>query len=75
MPAGKLFKPAVETAIHMALQQAIIEYYRCHKLLLKNQSRLSAQNARKALEKVKKLAHTRKIELLDYYSSFRNKKS
>lgn len=75
MPAGKLFKPAVETAIHMALQQAIIEYYKCHKLLLKNQSRLSAQNARKALEKVKKLAQTRKIELLDCYSSFRNKKS
>lgn len=69
---GKLYKKAIETSAHIALENAIKEYYKLHNKTLNNQSARSAKFTRKALEKIKKFAHMRKLELLDLYSNFTN---
>lgn len=65
---GKLGGRAIETAIGKALDMAWEEYKLHQTKCIEWQSKTGAFMARKALEKIKKLAHKRKIELLELYT-------
>jgi hypothetical protein len=65
---GKLGGRAIETAISKALDMAWEEYKLQEKHCIERQSKTGAFLGRKALEKIKKLAHKRKIELLELYT-------
>jgi hypothetical protein len=69
---GRLYKPAIETAAHTALKNALIDYFNMHERVLNNQSANSAKIARKKLQKVITMAKKRRLELLDLYSSYAN---
>ena len=69
---GRLYKPAIETAAHTALKNALIDYFRMNERVLNNQSANSAKIARKKLQKVITMAKKRRLELLDLYSSYAN---
>jgi hypothetical protein len=69
---GRLYKPAIETAAHTALKNALIDYFNMHERVLNNQSANSAKIARKKLQKVIIMAKKRRLELLDLYSSYAN---
>jgi predicted dithiol-disulfide oxidoreductase (DUF899 family) len=69
---GRLYKPAIETAAHIALKHALIDYFKFHERVLNNQSANSAKIARKKLQKVITMAKKRRLELLDLYSSYAN---
>jgi len=57
-----------DTPAHLALEAALKDYYYWWKYCKRLKSKNSAFMARKALQKVKVLAHTRKLELLSLYS-------
>jgi hypothetical protein len=57
-----------DTPAHLALEAALKDYYYWWKYCKRLKSKNSAFMARKALQKVKTLAHTRKLELLSLYS-------
>lgn len=65
---GKLAGRAIETATAIALQKEIEEYFKYNARCIDWQSERSAFIARKHLEKIKKLAHRRKLELLQLYT-------
>jgi len=65
---GKLDGRAIETAISRALDAAWEEYKEHQRRCIEWQSQTGAFNARKALQKIKDLAHKRKIELLELYT-------
>lgn len=69
---GKLYRPAVETSVHIAFKNALKEYFILHDKLMVNQSGTKAKQLRKILIKIQSLAQKRKSELLDLYSNFRN---
>ena len=57
-----------DTPTHHALEQQLKEYYKHNAWCKKLKSKRSAQRARKALIKIKKLAHLRGLELLNLYT-------
>ena len=65
---GKLDGKAIETSVSIALENAFNEYIELNRRTIDWQSHLSAFKARKVLQKIKDLAHRRKLELLTLYS-------
>jgi len=65
---GKLAGRAVQTATAIALEKEIEEYFKYNARCIDWQSERSAFIARKHLEKIKQLAHRRKLELLQLYT-------
>ncbi len=65
---GKLGGNAIETSVSIALDNAYKEYKELNRRTIEWQSQQSAFMARKALKKIKDLAHLRKLELLTLYS-------
>ena len=65
---GKLDGKAIETSVSIALENAFNEYIELNRRTINWQSQLSAFKARKVLQKIKDLAHRRKLELLTLYS-------
>jgi|TARA_R100001594_G_scaffold25118_2_gene49217 hypothetical protein len=65
---GKLDGKAIETSVSIALENAFNEYIELNRRTIDWQSQLSAFKARKVLQKIKDLAHRRKLELLTLYS-------
>ena len=65
---GKLGGAAIETSVSIALENAFNEYIELNRRTIDWQSQLSAFKARKVLQKIKDLAHRRKLELLTLYS-------
>jgi hypothetical protein len=57
-----------DTPTHHALELQLKEYYKHNEWCKKLKSKRSAQRARKALIKIKKLAHMRGLELLNLYT-------
>ena len=57
-----------DTPTHHALEQQLKEYYKHNEWCKKLKSKRSAQRARKAMIKIKKLAHLRGLELLNLYT-------
>ena len=57
-----------DTPTHHALEKQLKEYYKHHEWCKKLKSKRSAQRARAALIKIKKLAHIRGLELLSLYT-------
>lgn len=71
---GKLITPAIETAVQLALINAIAQYNLYHERLLQNQSVRSAKMARFWLQKIRTLTVKRRMEIIMHYSKRRNKK-
>jgi hypothetical protein len=71
---GKLITPAIETAVQLALTNAIVQYNIYHERLLKNQSTRAAKMARYWLQKIRTLTVKRRMEIIMHYSKHRNKK-
>ena len=65
---GKLDGKAIETSVSISLENAFNEYIELNRRTIDWQSQLSAFKARKVLQKIKDLAHRRKLELLTLYS-------
>ena len=65
---GKLDGKAIETSVSIALENAFNEYIELNRRTIDWQSQQSAFKARKILQKIKDLAHRRKLELLTLYS-------
>ena len=65
---GKLDGKAIETSVSIALENAFNEYIELNRRTIDWQSQLSAFKARKVLQKIKDLAHRRKLEILTLYS-------
>ena len=65
---GKLDGKAIETSVSIALENAFNEYIELNRRTIDWQSQLSAFKATKVLQKIKDLAHRRKLELLTLYS-------
>jgi len=57
-----------DTPTHHALEHELKQYYKHTEWCKKLKSKRSAQRARKALIKIKKLAHIRGLELLNLYT-------
>lgn len=57
-----------DTPTHKALEQQLREYYKHNEWCKKLKSKRSAQRARAALIKIKRLAHLRGLELLSLYT-------
>ena len=57
-----------DTPSHIALEQALKDYYYWWKYCKRLKSKESAFKARKALQRIKDLAHIRKLELLSLYT-------
>ena len=68
----KLYRQPVESAKHEQLKQACLEYFTQYEKLMKNPSMRFAFKARKALQRLKKVAHERGLELLDLYAPSKN---
>lgn len=73
MAKGKLKLPAIENATQVALKQALIEYFKWHDLMIKNQSRRASFYSRKALLRIYKLIPIRRKEILDLYRNIPGK--
>lgn len=65
---GKLGGKAIETSVSIALENAFKDYIELNRRTIDWQSQQSAFRARKVLQKIKDLAHRRKLELLTLYS-------
>ena len=65
---GKLGGAAIETSVSIALENAFKDYIELNRRTIDWQSQQSAFKARKVLQKIKDLAHRRKLELLTLYS-------
>ena len=58
----------IDTPTHKALEHELKQYYKHHEWCKKLKSKRSAQRARAALIKIKRLAHIRGLELLSLYT-------
>ena len=65
---GKLGGAAIETSVSIALENAFKDYIELNRRTIDWQSQQSAFRARKVLQKIKDLAHRRKLELLTLYT-------
>jgi len=65
---GKLGGAAIETSVSIALENAFKDYIELNRRTIDWQSQQSAFKARKVLQKIKDLAHRRKLELLTLYT-------
>ena len=65
---GKLNNP-VETAISRALENAFNEYKKYNERTINWKSQRAAFQARKQIQKIKRLAHKRGIEILNLYTT------
>ena len=72
MTIRALYRLPVESARHEQIKILIEQYFINSQKLMDHPSRLYAEKARRALVKLRKVAHQRGLELLDLYSPYRN---
>lgn len=72
MTIRALYRLPVETARHEQIKILIEQYFINSQKLMDHPSRLYAEKARRALVKLRKVAHQRGLELLELYSPYRN---
>tara|TARA_A100001391_G_scaffold16192_2_gene9076 strand:+ start:1304 stop:1582 length:279 start_codon:yes stop_codon:yes gene_type:complete len=68
----RLYRHPVESARHEQFKNLCLEYFSNHEKLMNNPSQRFATRARKALIKLKKVAHERGLELLSLYAPSQN---
>jgi hypothetical protein len=67
-----LYRLPTDTARHNQFKKLCLDYFNNHEKLLNNPSQRFATRARKALIRIKEVAHHRGIELLDLYAPSKN---
>ena len=72
MSIKRLYRYPVDSAKHTEFKMLCLEYFTYHDKLMTKPSRRYAERARKALQKIKKVAHARGMELLSLYASSMN---
>ena len=75
MPATirRIYKEPNESARHLQLKKACLDYFTAYDKLMNRPSRLYAIQARRALRKMRKTALARGHEILNLYSDSQNK--
>jgi len=68
----KLYRQPVESAKHQQFKNLCLEYFTNYEKLMNNPSQRFATRARKALVRLKKVAHERGLELLSLYAPSMN---
>tara|TARA_B100000519_G_C14174588_1_gene405597 strand:+ start:218 stop:547 length:330 start_codon:yes stop_codon:yes gene_type:complete len=68
----RIYRQPNETARHLALKKACLDYFTAYDKLLERPSRRYAQQANKALRNMRKFAIQRGRELLSLYSDVQN---
>jgi|TARA_B100000424_G_scaffold267246_2_gene259708 hypothetical protein len=72
MTIAKIYRTPVESARHEQLKIVCHEYFSNMEKLMDKPSRRYAEKARKALTKMKRIAHKRGMELLELYAPSMN---
>lgn len=72
MTRRRLYRLPTDTARHEQFKQLCLEYFSNHDKLMSNPSQRFATRARKALIRIKEVAHHRGLELLDLYAPSKN---
>ncbi len=72
MGISKIYRTPVESARHEQFKIECMTYFKAMEKLLDKPSRRYAEQARKALINIKKIAHYRGIELLELYAPSKN---
>jgi len=73
MTIRRIYKEPNETARHLQLKKACLDYFTAYDKLLNRPSRQFAIKARQALRQMRKAATYRAKELLSLYSDFQNR--
>lgn len=68
MPRKDIYRNPVESAKHEQFKRLCLEYFSQHEKLMNHPSQRFATRARKALIRIKKVAHERGLELLSLYA-------
>jgi len=68
----RIYRQPNETARHIALKKACLDYFTAYDKLLEHPSRRYAERARRALRQMRKFAISRGRELLSLYSDVQN---
>jgi hypothetical protein len=72
MGINRLYRQPADSAKHQQFKLLCLEYFTNHEKLLAKPSRRHAERARKALIRIKKVAHQRGIEILELYAPSMN---
>lgn len=72
MGINKLYRQPADSAKHQQFKLLCLEYFTNHEKLLAKPSRRYAERARKALIRIRKVAHARGIEILELYAPSKN---
>jgi outer membrane protein assembly factor BamD (BamD/ComL family) len=73
MGIARIYRRPVESARHEQFKMLCVQYFTAMEKLIERPSRRYAEQARKALIKIKKAAHYRGMELLELYAPSKNK--
>jgi hypothetical protein len=68
----RIYRQPSETAGHLALKRACLDYFNAYEKLLERPSRRYAERARRALRAMRKFAKHRGREILSLYSDVQN---
>lgn len=72
MTLATIYRQPVETARHEQLKVECMKYFKAMEKLMDRPSRRYAEQARKALIRIKAIAHKRGLELLELYAPSKN---
>lgn len=72
MGIAKIYRTPVESARHEQLKIECMTYFKAMEKLMDRPSRRYAEQARKSLINIKKIAHHRGLELLELYAPSKN---